>query len=470
MPLILIVADGARFDTIDAASRAGTAAALPALSRLRSEGALAPVATAFPSVTGIAYAPFLTGRFPGPAGLPGLRWFDRAHVRCPRPPYARSYLGTQMRHLDEDLAPHIPTLFELAPSRFNAMSMLGRGTSRRERIGRDARTLLRVARTHWTGDASGWITLDRAVARATARRVVRQRPAFTCLALMGLDKTSHAFGQESDCAHAALESIDACVGELRDALERAGRWEETTLWLVSDHGHSRVEGHDDLVPLVRAAGHSVLSHPWLLARRAMVAVMVGGNAMAHLYVELDRRARAGWPALAARWESLAALMLERASVDLVILPHDETTTEVRARGRGRATIEHARGRFSYRPLSGDPLGVGGELAALHSRDTYDATAEGDYPDSIVQIAQLAACDRSGDIILSATPAWDFREKWEPIPHVSTHGSLHRDHMRVPLLTSRPVRGHPRRTADIMPSALAVLGLPAVAGLDGESFV
>lgn len=467
MPVILIVADGARFDTIDAATRDG---ALPALARLRAEGTLRPVATAFPSVTGIAYAPFLTGRFPGPAGLPGLRWFDRAHVRCSRPPYARSYLGAQMRHLDEDLAPDVPTLFELAPSRFNAMSMLGRGTRGRERIGRDARTLLRVARTHWMGGVPGWLAIDRAVARESTRRVIAQRPAFSCIAMLGLDKASHAFGQESDCARDALEAIDASVGELRDELERAGRWDETALWIVSDHGHSSVSAHDDLVQLVRAAGYSVLSHPWLLARRAMVAVMVGGNAMAHLYVELDRRSRAGWPALRERWEALATALLARESVELVILHHDDSTTEVRSRGRGSAMIECAHGRFSYLPSDGDPLGVGSELQSLDSREAYDALARTDYPDALVQIAQLAASAQSGDIILSAAPGWDFREKWEPISHVSTHGSLRREHMMVPLITNRPLRGHPRRTADVMPSALAVLGLPAVAGLDGESFV
>src|SRR5437899_1800737 len=61
MPVILLVADGARYDTIDAATRAGSSAPLPALARLRAEGALHPVTTAFPSVTGVAYAPFLTG-------------------------------------------------------------------------------------------------------------------------------------------------------------------------------------------------------------------------------------------------------------------------------------------------------------------------------------------------------------------------------------------------------------------------
>jgi arylsulfatase A-like enzyme len=53
--------------------------------------------------------------------------------------------------------------------------------------------------------------------------------------------------------------------------------------------------------------------------------------------------------------------------------------------------------------------------------------------------------------------------------VSTHGALYREHMLVPLVTSQPVRGLPRRTVDLMPSALAALGLPSPAGLDGVSF-
>jgi arylsulfatase A-like enzyme len=43
-------------------------------------------------------------------------------------------------------------------------------------------------------------------------------------------------------------------------------------------------------------------------------------------------------------------------------------------------------------------------------------------------------------------------------------------MHVPLLVSRPARSTPRRTADVMPSALAAMGLPAVGDLDGASFM
>jgi len=54
--------------------------------------------------------------------------------------------------------------------------------------------------------------------------------------------------------------------------------------------------------------------------------------------------------------------------------------------------------------------------------------------------------------------------------VSSHGALHREHMLVPLLTNRPVASAPRRTVDVMPSALAALGLELPAELDGASFI
>ena len=44
---------------------------------MRDEGGMHTVTSVFPSVTGPAYVPFLMGRFPGPIGLPGLRWYDR---------------------------------------------------------------------------------------------------------------------------------------------------------------------------------------------------------------------------------------------------------------------------------------------------------------------------------------------------------------------------------------------------------
>jgi hypothetical protein len=126
-------------------------------------------------------------------------------------------------------------------------------------------------------------------------------------------------------------------------------------------------------------------------------------------------------------------------------------------------------RYAYRPLDGDPLGLGAARCALTEAEALEACAGGDYPDALVQIAHLAGSARAGEVIVSAARGWDFRARYEPIPHVSAHGALHREHMLVPLLTSHPPARTPRRTADVMPSALRALGLAVPAGLDGEAF-
>jgi hypothetical protein len=465
MPVSILVADGARADAFDAGLASG---ALPALARLRAEGGLHAITTVFPSVTGPAYAPFLTGRFPGPIGLPGLRWYDRARTRCRRPPYCRSYLGGEVRHMDGDLDLDVPTLFELTRSRFNAMSMIGRGTRRGEHLERNLRLVWRIARTHWLGSGRDWLEIDRLVGRTALDRIRRRRPELSFVGLVGLDKTSHATGHVSPDALGALQGLDELVAELRDDAERDGRWEETQLWVVSDHGHSPVHAHDDLARAVREAGWRVIAHPWVFARRPEVAVMVSGNAMAHIYLELDRRERPWWPALAGRWEALVAALLERPSVDLVLLPHTPTRCEIRASGRGTAMVERTGECYTYRPLTGDPLGLG-EHEGLTAGECHDLTFPTDYPDSLVQIVHLAGSPRSGEIILSAARGSDFRAHYEPIPHVSTHGALHREHMLVPLLVNHPLERTPRRTVDVMPSALKALGLAIPSGLDGTPF-
>ncbi|HEU4723227.1 MAG TPA: alkaline phosphatase family protein, partial [Gemmatimonadaceae bacterium] len=141
MPVVVLVADGARPDAFEGASLDG----LPALRRLREEGALHRVASVFPSVTGPAYTPFLIGRFPGPIGIPGLRWYDRTRTACGWPDYARSYVGHQMRRFDADLDATAPTIFELVPNSIAALSVVTRGLDPTRRIGAlNARSALRA--------------------------------------------------------------------------------------------------------------------------------------------------------------------------------------------------------------------------------------------------------------------------------------------------------------------------------------
>lgn len=470
MSVIILLADGARVDRL---ARAIDAGALPSLARLRAEGGQHQLTSTFPSVTGPAYTPFLMGRYPGSVGLPGLRWFDRSRSACSFPDYARSYVGYQMRALDGDLYPDAATIFELVPDSVGALSVITRGLQRRGQLmSLTARSAWRAARTHFRGNVDAWLAIDREVSEHVVRRVREERAPFVFAAFTGVDKMSHARGHDSQGVLEALKIVDDTVAALRAELERRDEWKATRLWVTSDHGHSCVRMHEDLARVVAGFGHRVLAHPWIYRMHADVAVMVSGNAMAHLYVDLDRRDRPFWSGMSAPARELVAQLLARSSVDLLLLPLDSARCAVRSSNRvgGRAIVIWRNGRFSYRMEEGDPLGVGRDVHDVCAAEAHEATWHTDYPDSIVQIARLAESERAGDIILSASREWDFRARYEPIPHVSSHGALHRDHMMVPLLLDRPPARVPRRTVDVMPSALAALQRAIPPGLDGESFV
>jgi hypothetical protein len=466
LSVVLLLADGARPDTLGAALSSG---ALPALAQLRDEGGLHTITSCFPSVTGPAYAPFLMGRYPGPVGLPGLRWYDRARTACRFPDYSRSYVGYQIGAVNKDIDPDAPTIFELCESSLGALNVIGRGLAKRDRIGSlTLRSAFRAASTHFTGNVAGWLQIDRDVANDVVRRVRRDAPEFVFAALTGVDKVSHARGHDSPMVVEALRIVDDAAARIRADAEHAGRWSEMSLWIVSDHGHSRVAAHEDLARLVEAAGWRTLAHPWVFTVAPDVAVMVSGNAMAHLY--LDVRSRAPFSGrLDTRWSPLVASLLARPSVDLLLLRRSDGAL-VRSASRGDAVVSLDEGGYHYRRQSGDPLGVGRDLCRASADVSYDAMIDTDYPDGVVQIAHLASAPRSGEIILSAARDWDFRARYEPIPHVSSHGALHREHMLVPLIMNEPPRRTPRRTVDVMPSALAALGRRIPFGLDGESFV
>jgi len=461
----MIIADGVRPDVLTRSIDSGR---LPALAALCAEGSLSTVTSAFPSVTGPAYAPFLMGRYPGSVGLPGLRWYDRSRRIARLSGHSRSYVGAEMRFVDRDIDPASPTIFELAKPSFGALSVIARGLRRRNRIGQNPAFVARAAATHFRGNVRGWLAIDRRVGEEAAYRLRTRRNRYAFIALTGIDKTSHAQGQDAPIVDDALKIVDDTVAQIRLDAERDGRWRKMHIWVGSDHGHSPVLEHEDLVALLTDWGYTTLAHPWAFKTSADIAVMVSGNAMTHLYVELERKTRPFWPALSDIWSELTQKLLARQSVDLMILPTGPSSCEIHAARRGSATLTWKEWQYCYVPTSGDPLGIG-ELKSLDDAEAYDATLASDYPDAMVQIAHLVGSPRSGDIILSAARDWDYRARYEPIPHVSSHGALHREHMLVPLLLNRVPPRTPRRTVDVMPSALTALGIAAPKTLEGVSF-
>lgn len=442
---------------------------VPEMRRMRDEGGMHTITSVFPSVTGPAYAPFLMGRFPGPIGLPGLRWYDRERKTSRLPGHSRSYVGPEMRLIDGDMDPSAPTIFDLVPSSIGALNVINRGLDKHNRVGNGLRFIARTSATHFRGKVGGWLAIDRHVAGEVAKQIRLKRPDFVFAALTGVDKTSHSEGHAGAYVDQALKIVDSAVAEIRSDAEERGTWDETHLWIVSDHGHSPVEQHDDIAGFVRRMGFRTIAHPFVYRPGAEVAVMISGNAMGHIYLDLPNRVRPYLPTMDNRWQPLKHALLARDSVDLMIIPVAPGSCEIHALARGHATMSWTSSRITYTPVTGDPLGLG-TLDRIPEDESYDITFSTDYPDSLVQISRISDSPRSGEIILSAARNWDLRARYEPIPHFSSHGALHREHMLVPLLMNKAAASKPRRTVDVMPSALAALGLPIPGGLDGKVFL
>jgi hypothetical protein len=468
--LLLVVADGVRPDVLRAMMDSGNA---PALAALRERGGLHTITSSFPSVTGPAYVPFLMGRHAANVGMPGLRWFDRSGQLRRSRRQARSYAGVDIWQLDHDVAPTSPTLFDLARPSLSGMSMLGRGASIAN-VGRSFAWSVRAAVQHFRGDLFGWRRIEQRGTNEFFHHFAAARPRFATLAITSPDKFAHKFGADCALVHGAIQDVDAAVARAGRIATEGGWGDSLRIWVVSDHGHADVSSHDDLHDWLETEGWRIMAHPTLRRKHADIALMVGGNAMAHLYLEPSERTRRWWPSLAPAWTRLHDALVLRDSVDLVAVALDAETVQVTHALRGTAVVRRQGdahcARWSYQMVNGDALLLGGPHTALDDRDAWTLCSASPYPDALVQLQTLAASGRSGDIILSAAPDWDLRARHEPVPHVSTHGALLREQMLVPLLIDGPVTREPQRTADVMPSVLQALQLPIPDGLDGRSFV
>jgi type I phosphodiesterase/nucleotide pyrophosphatase len=459
---VLLLIDGARCDVLQELLGCGD---LPNLARWVIErGGLTTGTTVFPSTTGVAYIPFLFGRYPGSVGIPGIRWLDRRGAAggwraqwCA----ARSYCGVQGGWLNRDIAP-APSLFDLVPDSIAICTPLTRGL----RPGANRLMFRRAAlgaAAHYLGT---YPALDRAIASAwldTAAESWR----FLFVVFPGVDGISHL----KDPFHpAVLESyrlVDRALGAFVARVRKEG--DLPAFFVVSDHGMTVMREHADPAVLLEADGVRTLRHPVHVWRRgARVATMVSGNASVQLC--FDPRSGREQPLTES---SIPTAILERLlalpAVRLAACRGDAGGVVVRTQ-HGRARLTEALGLIHYQPESGDPLGLGGSVE-LHDRELLSRTRETDVPDAPRQLLQLFQTRRAGDLVLAAVPGADFRGPWEIPEHRAGHGSVIAQHMEVPIAASVALPDAPIRTVDLMPTILERLDVTVPSGvvLDGVPF-
>lgn len=466
--VVLVLADGASLGLLKGLAERGRLPALSRLAALSRGGAIGSAVSVFPSTTGPAHLPFLTGCFPGPCNIPGIRWFDPARYAAEfwSTQRFRSYMGPGNLFASRDLCPGVRTVFQLVRNHASIGGHVRRGLRRSRNLTRWSRVALSVA-SHLTESRAR----SDAISAARLIEAVRQRVAFVFAVFYGIDAAAHKWGggQQADLA---CERIDRAIERLLHLLEAQKRAAETLVLFVSDHGYSPTSAHLDLQGVVERVIGRTLAHPtiWRGLVDARAAVMVSGNAMAHVYLRADHwTAPKLLDAHCPELERLAAVLLKEPAVDQLIGAGTNGDAVVLSR-RGRARIRRVGHAIAYEPdPGGDPFGYPASLAGTRDERAWLAdTWCTDYPDAPMQVSQILQSPRAGHLIVTARPGYDLRARFEKPPHRGSHGSLHRLHLMTPLVASHRLVDGPVRTVDILPTALDALGIRLPAGINGRS--
>ena len=442
--LVLAVIDGMKPTMVERAMRAGSA---PALQAIADRGSYVPgCAAAFPSVTPVCAATITTGVLQDRHEIPSMNWYSRAEQRYVE--YGSSFsaslrFGINRQLVDTifnmnatHLSPDVQTVFETLDDTGEVRTagttyLIYRGRHEHE-ISRDF-ALTRAASQLFRRSALGprelfyadifasrktscWSRMgipgmrDQHAGCVGSHLVENDLFDFMLLSLPDNDAHSHKNGP-----HAQVTSIAAADAELWRVMEAGGGCEtfldEHAMVVVADHSHSHIE---------RTIAFSEAFAEWHVlppsgegARHAELALCPAQRA-AMIYLLVEEERESALPRVVARAREIDG-------VDLVMWWDAD-----------RVRIGGARGELSFAPGEevADPRGrrwsVDGELDTLLAHVEDGVLICDNYPDALARVWAAMTCPTSGDVLLSAQPAYEFPD-WGNRAHVrgGSHGSLHR---------------------------------------------
>jgi hypothetical protein len=442
--LVLAVIDGLKPSMLERAIETGRA---PALKLIRERGTYVPdCSAAFPSVTPVCAATIATGVLQDAHHIPSMNWYSRDEGRYVE--YGSSFaasrrFGINRQLIDtvfnmnaEHLSHDVETVFETLDDRdwrtAGTTYLMYRGRHHHE-ISRDF-ALTRLASTLFRRSVMGpkelfyadlfasrrtgcWSTMglpgvrDQHTGCVGAYLVEHDLYDFLLFSLPDNDAHSHKHGP-----HAQVSSIAAADRELERLMHAAGGseafLESHAVIVVADHSHAPVEKTIDFTGAF--SGWDVLQPSGARAEHAELALCPAQRS-AMVYALLDEGRASAVPRIV---ETARALE----GVDLVMWRGPD--------GDARIAGEHGELRFAPGADVADARGrrwrLAGDVGAVHGEVRDGVLRCEQYPDALSRVWAALTCPTSGDVLLSAAPAYEFPD-WGGVSHVGggSHGSLHR---------------------------------------------
>jgi hypothetical protein len=487
--LVLTVIDGLRPAMLE---RAIAQERAPALKLLMERGCHVPdCVAAFPSVTPACAASIATGTRPDVHRIPSMNWWSRDDGRYVeygssfsaswRHGVLRSLTDTVYNMNARHLAPEALTVFE----RLDDADVRTAGTTYLMYRGRHRHTvtnetaLARIAtatvfrepvlgprelfyadlfasrRTGCRGQLGMPGLRDQHSGCVGAYLVEHDLFDFLLFSLPDNDAYSHRNGP-----HAQVTSIAAADRQLMRLMDAGGGpdrfLEEHAMIVLADHSHAAVERRIELLGAFadwEVARPSPARGEQQPPRPPEIAISPAQRSAMVYVLDPERRAHDA--------EQIAQIARAIPGVDLVMR---------RPAPREGAIVSEERGELRFAPggdvqdLRGARWSVDGELAVIAGRVEDGVLHTPDYPDALARAWAALTCPTAGDVLLSATPGWEFVD-WGGAAHVGggSHGSLHRSDSLAPLLWCGTGPDDPGTRSqwglqDVTPMALEHFGL------------
>jgi hypothetical protein len=442
--LVLVVIDALKPAMLERAIAAGRA---PALARIVEQGVYVDdCVAAFPSVTPVCAASITTGTGPDEHMIPSMNWYHREEARYVE--YGSSFSASRQfgvirsltdtvyrmnaEHLSRDVETVFERLDDVDVRTAGTTYLIYRGRHHHE-VSNETALARIVTSTLFRRTIDGPRELfyaDLYASRKTGCRGQLGMPGirdqhtgcvgaylvehdlfdFLLFSLPDNDAWSHKNGP-----HAQVTSIAAADRQLERLMHAAGGpdafFENYAVIVLSDHSQAPVE---ERIRLDEAFADFDVATP-SAARSIGAEVAISPAQRSAMVYVLDSERR----------EQVLARAVEASratsGVDLVLwlAPGDE------------AVVQSARGelRFAAGGEIGDGRGlrwsVEGEPAALAAELADGRFTSYEYPDALARIWSALHCERAGDVLLSASPNYEFVD-WGGADHVGggSHGSLH----------------------------------------------
>ena len=446
--LVLVIIDALKPSMLERAIESGRA---PALQRIREEGVYVDdCVAAFPSVTPVCAATITTGVGPDQHLIPSMNWYHREEGRYVE--YGSSFSASRQfgvlrsltdtvyrmnaEHLSHDVETVFETLDDAGVRTAGTTYLIYRGRHQHE-VSNETALARIVTSTLFRRTIDGPQELfyaDLYASRRTGCRGQLGMPGirdqhtgcvgaylvehdlfdFMLFSLPDNDAWSHKNGP-----HAQVTSIAAADRQLERLMHAAGGpdafLEQHAVIVASDHSQTAIE---ERIRLDRAFADFDVAAQSASSGVAAEVALSPAQRSAMIYV-LDRERR--HEILGRSVEAAAALE----GVDLILWLAGEGADR-------EAVVRSARGELRF--ASGGDLedqrggrwSAEGDLSALGLREEDGRVVSDEYPACLSRIWSALNCSRTGDVLLSAAPGYEFVD-WGGVAHVGggSHGSLHR---------------------------------------------